>query len=87
MHSEGVGVVFCELKAGRLDSGELVAAIFNLGLDVLEDIPLVCKEKFTSISVLDSDGELRSCEFELDGDVIRIKEELGVLGVKVLIFK
>ena len=75
------------IKAGRLDSGELVAAIFNLGLDVLEDIPLVCKEKFTSISVLDSDGELRSCEFELDGDVIRIKEELGVLGVKVLIFK
>ena len=75
------------LRAYRLDTGKLFIAIYNLGLDVLDDIPLNCKENFTNISVLDSDGKLCACEFERGDNEIRVKESLGVLGVKILIFE
>ena len=75
------------LRAYRLDPGELFVAIYNLGLDVLDDIPLNCKEEFTNISVLGSDGELHPCEYDRYENEIRVKESLGVLGVKILIFR
>ena len=72
------------LRAGYLESGEIMAAIFNLGLDVLEDIPLVCTKKVERVEMLKSDGTRQECEFIVGNGVIRVKRELKTLIPEIL---
>lgn len=72
------------LRAGYLESGEIMAAVFNLGLDVLDDIPLVCSQKVNKVEMLCPDGTREVCEYAEENGVIRIKRELNTLIPAIL---
>ena len=67
------------LRAGRLGSGERMAVFFNLGFDVLEDIPLACEETVTSVEYLKADGTRESAPFTVEGKTVRIQMEARTL--------
>lgn len=72
------------IRAGYLPSGEMMCALFNLSLDVMEDIPLYVQNKPTKVEMLNSDGERVPLNFTYDGDTIRIEKTVGVLEPVIL---
>ena len=58
------------LHAGRLPDGEIMAVLYNLGFDELEEVPLVCKDKIVRIEKLCSDGTRSSCSFSGDKSIV-----------------
>lgn len=75
------------VRAGRLDDGRTMAAIFNLSLDVLDGLPLVIKDSFTHISMMNETGELVPCQFEERDGAVIIDERVEVLEPLVLIIE
>lgn len=72
------------IRAGYLDSGELFCAFFNIGLDVLEDLPLCCKHPIKKIEALTCDGERVACDFSVENGIVRIHQTVGVLSPVIL---
>lgn len=72
------------IRAGRLENGEILCAFFNLGLDVLENIPLCCKERVRKVEKLTASGERETCDFEDSNGVVIIKDTVQVLEPKIL---
>ena len=72
------------LRAGLLKNGEIMASLFNIGLDVLEDIPLACTKTVKNVEKLNPDGTRSICEFVMDNGIIRVMEQMDVLIPKVL---
>ncbi|MBO5418145.1 MAG: hypothetical protein J6A50_06050 [Clostridia bacterium] len=74
------------LKTGLLPGGERIVAVFNLGLDPLEELPLVFdshEAAIKSVSRITSDGKYESCDFSdtsLEGEKGDIQ---GTVFVKV----
>ena len=64
------------LRAGELSSGEIMVALFNLGHDELEDVPLTVLGSVARVEKLLPDGDRGACKFVSDGEVIRIEESL-----------
>lgn len=75
------------LRAGRLANGERMVAAFNLGFDVLEDLPLVTDEAVSEVECLQPDGTRLSVPFTVEGETIRIQTELRTLMPVVLFLK
>ena len=75
------------LRAGRLKSGERMAVFFNLGFDVLEDIPLTVTEDVSSVECLLPGGTRAAVPFTKEGNTIRIEAELRTLMPVVLFLK
>jgi hypothetical protein len=75
------------LRAGRLKNGERMAVFFNLGFDVLEDIPLTVTEDVTAVERLMPDGTRTAVPFTKEGNTIRIEAELRTLMPVVLFLK
>ncbi len=75
------------LRAGRLKSGERMAVFFNLGFDVLEDIPLTVTEAVSSVECLCPDGTRASVPFTVEGSTVRIACEARTLLPVVLFLK
>ncbi len=75
------------LRAGFLPNGECMAALFNLGCDVLDEIELVCDKKLTSVEKLNPDGTRSSCAFTQKGNTVCVAESAGVLLPVVLFLK
>ena len=72
------------LRAGRLENGEIMAAVFNLGFDALEDIPLVCREPVKRVEKLNCDGTRSACAFRESNGVLRIQETAATLTPAIL---
>ena len=75
------------LRAGRLKNGERMAVFFNLGFDVLEDIPLTVTEDVSSVECLLPDGTRTAVPFTKEGNTIRIEKEARTLMPVVLFLK
>ena len=75
------------LRAGRLGSGERMAVFFNLGFDVLEDIPLTVTEEVCSVEYLTKNGTRERVPFTKEGNTIRIAMEARTLMPVVLFLK
>lgn len=75
------------LRAGTLPGGEEMAALFNLGCDVLDEIELVCDRKITSVEKLLPDGTRSACRFTQEGNTLTVLESAGVLLPVVLFLK
>ena len=75
------------LRAGRLKNGERMAVFFNLGFDVLEDIPLTVTEDVSSVECLLPGGTRESVPFTKEGSTIRIAREARTLMPVVLFLK
>lgn len=72
------------LRAGRLKTGELFCALFNLGTDVLEEIELVCDGEVRAVEKLNPDGTRTACEFSAQDGAVTVNEPAGVLLPVVL---
>ena len=73
------------LRAGHLPGGEIMAALFNLSQDALDDIPLWVENEVSRVEIIDECGERRNVEFTKDGNVIRVKTALCAMTPAVLI--
>ena len=58
------------LRAAECEDGSLFTAVFNIGLDPLEEIPLTVDRKITRAEYLTADGERKDCSFRTEGDTI-----------------
>ena len=72
------------VRAGYLPNGELMTAVFNLSLDVMDDIPLYTKNKVSKIEMLNPNGERVPLEFSYVENELRINKRLGVLETAIL---
>ena len=72
------------LRAGYLDNGEIMCAVFNLGIDPLEDIPLYTKYKVTKVEKLNSDGSRSACSFNYSDNILRVNEPSYMLAPTIL---
>lgn len=73
------------LRAGYLNNGEIMVSLFNIGLDVLDDITLVCQKDVKKVEKLNPDGSRSECSFVSENGEIRVLEKLGVL-IPVVLF-
>jgi hypothetical protein len=73
------------LRAGYLKNGEIMAAVFNLGFDELEEIPLIVDKTVTKVEMLLPDGTRSSCNFLVDNGVLRIMKNAKTL-IPVILF-
>ncbi len=73
------------LRAGRLPSGEIMAAAFNLSQDALDELPLAVSFDVTSVERLNEKGERVACSFEKDGGLIRVNESIASMEPIVLL--
>ncbi len=73
------------LRAGTLPDGEIFCALFNLTLDELEDIPLVCQMPVTSVEELTPDGTRAPLAFAVEDGCVRIKRTAKVLDPVILL--
>ena len=69
------GDVDVYIRAGYLNSGEIMCAVFNTSFDSIDEIALVCKQEVTKIEMLSSDGERIPCEFTVCGENITVNTE------------
>ena len=72
------------VKAGTLSNGEIMAALFNLSHDELDEIPLVISDKFTKIEKLNPDGTRSECTFCVQGNDVFVHEASKPLTPVVL---
>ncbi len=63
------------VRAGHLENGEILCALFNISLDELEDIPLVCTTSVHRIEKLNPDGTRSVCIFQQENNTVRIEEK------------
>ena len=82
-----VGDTTIAVASIRQDDGEMLAAMFNIGFDPLEEIPLVIDRKVESVWVLDPNGVRRACEFTQVGEKLTVHTPLEAVTVKVLFMK
>ena len=67
------------LRAGRLSDGTRMVAAFNLGFDVLEDMPLTATEPVTRVERLTPEGTREAVPFTVEGETVRIQCEMRTL--------
>jgi len=72
------------IRAGKLPTGEVMVAFFNLGFDDLEDTPLVLDFEAKKIEKLKADGTRSECEFAVEDGVTRVAESADTLTPVVL---
>ena len=72
------------LRAGYLSSGEMMVALFNLGHDELDDIPLAISRDVKKVEVLLPSGEREARAFEKGESRIRISERIPAVTPVIL---
>ena len=70
------GDVDVYLRAGYLDNGEMLCAVFDTSFDALDELPLVCEKQVTKIQMLAPDGTRRDCDFSQEGNLVRVSESV-----------
>lgn len=69
------------------NSGELFCAVFNIGLDELENITLKVGHKVSSVQALGKDGAFKSVPFAFDGDILTVDHKAKILMPVILLIK
>ena len=75
------------MRAGYLNSGELMVALFNTSLDVVENVPLVFDKEVTSIERLMPDGTRKVVDFTVENGVVRLGFDQGVYEPLIIFAK
>ena len=73
------------MRAGYTSDGKLFVTVFNLGFDILDELPLFVEENVCSVEILCADGSQKNCDFATENNNIIIKTEVKVLDPIVLI--
>ncbi len=64
--------------------GSLFAAVFNIGLDPLDELPLVVSRPVARVERLMPDGTREECAFRTEGDTVVIETPVFTLDPVVL---
>lgn len=72
------------MRAAECPDGTLMAALFNLSLDALDEIPLVCEKPVSKVEQLLCDGSRAECAFRAEDGAIIVETTAGVLEPVVL---
>jgi len=76
------------LRAGYLNDGALLAAIFEIGIDPMDSITLYLEKKPSCIAALDSDGKENIAEFEdIGNNMYNVKVRIETLNPVILIIR
>ncbi len=76
------------LRAGELENGDTLIALWNLGWDILEDIPMSFEGKsVVSIERLNNLGEREKVDFTTDGLEVVIQNELKPILPEIFIVR
>ena len=67
------------LRAGRLPSGEILAAAFNLSQDELEELPLTVNFEVKNVEILNEKGERVPASYELVDGVVYVKQAVAAM--------
>lgn len=58
------------LRAADMPDGGRFCALFNLGLDPIENLPLICDRPVTAVEVLQEDGTFCPISFRMQDGVL-----------------
>ena len=72
------------LKAADMDNGDLFCAVFNIGLDPIEKLELVCDFKVSKFKMLLPSGECKEIDFKLDNNRYILDTPCNILDPIVL---
>lgn len=75
------------MKAAKMPDGSEFIAFFNIGLDPIEQIPLVCEKEVKAVSMLQPDGTITPCGFTANGNHILIDAPAYTLNPVILFLK
>ena len=75
------------LRVADMSDGGLFCSIFNLGLDVLEEIPLITEKEVSSVDMMLPDGTWTSCPFRKENNQIIIETSAQILNPVILILR
>jgi hypothetical protein len=73
-------------RAAECPDGKLMAALFDLSLDVLDEIPLVIERPVNKVERMQPDGTLVECSFRREGERLIVETMAGVLDPTILFF-
>lgn len=73
------------MRAGYIDSDRLLCVMFNISLDMLEEITLVLDRNFSKIEMIMPDGSYKECDYKITDGVVHILESINVLEAIALI--
>jgi len=72
------------LRAAECPDGSLFTALFNLGLDLLDEIPLTVSRPVGKVEYLAHDGTRKECAFRTEGDTIIVDLPAATLDPVIL---
>jgi len=72
------------LRAAEAADGSLFAALFNIGMDALDEIPLTVSRPVSRVEYLAPDGTRKPCSFRTDGDTVIIELSAAALEPVIL---
>lgn len=75
------------LKAAKTVDGNLFCAFFNLGFDILDEIPLVTDHNVNGIEILMEDGMWKEVEYRKEGTCYTIRSKAYTLNPVMLMLK
>ncbi len=73
------------IKSGEMKNGEIFVAFFNISLDPIEQIELVCDRKVSAVKLLSPNGVFESVEFERTDGVLKIDAHAPILSPQIII--
>lgn len=72
------------LRAAECTDGSLFVALFNIGMDALDEIPLTTARPVSRAEYLAPDGTRKPCSFRADGDTITLEMSAAALEPVIL---
>lgn len=75
------------LRVADMPDGSLFCGVFNIGMDPIDNIRLVCKSEPKEIQYLTPDGELENCEFSFKNGEAMLNLRADILTPQILKIK
>ena len=75
------------MKTALTQDNKRFCSIFNIGLDILDEIPLSTKEQITGVKILRKDGSFVDCDYEKTADGVTVKTPSYTLLPTILLLE
>ncbi|MBQ2976937.1 MAG: hypothetical protein IJE17_05560 [Clostridia bacterium] len=74
-------------RAAKCPDGKMLCVLFNLGLDVLEEIPLICEKTVRKVERLMPDGNFAPCVCHMERNALIVETDAQILEPVVLLME
>ncbi len=75
------------MRAGYFPDGKLFVAVFNIGLDPLDELPLVVEGDVKNIQLLSPDGRFQDVKYTVDGEKVTVDTSVNILTPVILVIE